>query len=422
MKAVKYGGYARNIPEKLFFYEEFENALIMPRGFAYQLWQFLSQNGIKPELFDERRVLPEKDFCFDGELRDYQVRACSDVLKRDMALLVAPTGAGKTAMCLWLIAQRKQPALVMVHNKELLFQWIDRIQVFLRIPENEIGIIGAGKFRIGERISVGMVQTLIKRAPEIASYIGYLIADEAHHAPALQFADTIKQFDCKYLTGLTATPFRRDRLSKLIFFHLGDVAGTVDKAELDKNGALCQCFVKQIPTDFKSELCFQDYYSKALSELAKDTERNKLIADIVALDSCSGIKLILSDRVQHLNDLKSLLADRGIVAGVLTGAAKKQDRLLILEHLKAGKLKFLLATFQLISEGFDMPAIESIYLTTPIKFSGRVIQAVGRALRPALGKDKAFVYDFVDVNEPVLSFQADSRVQTYERQGFIFTY
>ena len=263
-----------------------------------------------------------------------------------------------------------------------------------------------------------MVQTLIKRAPEIVPYIGYLIADEAHHAPALQFADTIKQFDCKYLSGLTATPFRRDNLSKVIFFHLGDVVGTVDKAELDKNGALCECLVKQIATNFKSEVSFQDYYSKALSEMCKDMERNKLIADIVALDSCSGIKLILSDRVQHLNDLASLLADKGILAGVLTGAAKTQDRLQLLSNLKAGKLKFLLATFQLISEGFDMPDIESIYLTTPIKFSGRVIQAVGRALRPALGKDKALVYDFVDINEPVLSLQADSRVKTYERQGF----
>ena len=160
LNAMKYNGYARNIPEKLFFYEELENGLIMPRGFAYQLWQFLSQYDIKPELFDERRFMPVKDFCFDGALRDYQVRACSDVLKRDMALLVAPTGAGKTAMCLWLIAQRKQPALIMVHNKELLFQWVDRIQEFLRIPENEIGIIGAGKFRIGERISVAWCRPL----------------------------------------------------------------------------------------------------------------------------------------------------------------------------------------------------------------------------------------------------------------------
>ena len=248
--------------------------------------------------------------------------------------------------------------------------------------------------------------------------IGYLIADEAHHAPALQFADTIKQFDCKYLTGLTATPFRRDKLSKLIFFHLGDVSGEVDKAELEKNGALCECLVKQIATNFKSEWSFQDDYSRALSEMCKDIERNSLIADIVALDSGSGIKLILSDRVQHLSALASLLADKGIVAGVLTGAIKTQDRLRVLSDLKAGKLKFLLATFQLISEGFDMPAIESIYLTTPIKFSGRVIQAVGRALRPAPWKDKAFVYDFVDVNEPVLSSQADSRVHTYEMQGF----
>ena len=105
--AMKYNGYVRNIPENLFFYNDFENVLSMPRGFAYQLWHFLKNNGIKPNLSDRRRVLAEIPFSFHGDLRTYQVGAVQNVLKRDFGLLVAPTGSGKTAMALWLIAERK---------------------------------------------------------------------------------------------------------------------------------------------------------------------------------------------------------------------------------------------------------------------------------------------------------------------------
>jgi superfamily II DNA or RNA helicase len=417
-EALKHGRYTGNIPAVLYFYEELENSLIMPRGFAYQLWRLLSKNGLKPELSDQRRLMPEMDFCFHGDLRDYQVGACSDVLKRDMALLVAPTGAGKTAMGLWLVSQRKQPCLIMVHTKELLYQWIERIQQFLGIAKDDIGIIGAGKFRIGERITVGMVQSLCRRAPDVVSHIGFLLVDEVHRAPAMQFAKVITEFDCKFMSGLSATPFRRDGLSKVIFLHVGDVSGTIEKDALINTGGLCQALVQQVQTNFSSSYIVQDDYSRAISELVEDSDRNNLISDTVATKTGSGVSLILSDRVQHLLSLAVLLKDKGIDPEVLTGQSKQKDRLRILHDLKCGKCKFLLATSQLIGEGFDLAEIERVFLTTPIKFSGKLIQCIGRALRPAPGKLNAFVYDFVDINEAVLATQAEARLRTYEGQGF----
>jgi superfamily II DNA or RNA helicase len=416
-EAMKHGRYTGNIPENLYFYEESEKGLVMPRGFAYQLWKFLADYRIKPEFIDQRRVMPKTAVQFRGKLRDYQVQTVQDVLNRDFGLLATPTGSGKTAMACYLIAERAQPALIIVHSKELLRQWIDRIQQFLGIPADDIGLLGDGHFKVGSQVTVGMVQTLCNRAAEIVPHIGYLIADECHRAPAMQFAKVICQFDCKYMTGLSATPYRRDKLSKVIFFHLGDITGQL-KDDLVKKGCLCTAIVHQISSDFVSDYSIQDEYSKGISDLAENHDRNQLIAGTIAQDTGSGIRLILSDRVQHLRALASLLFDKGISSETLTGSLKQEERLRVVDNLKAGKCKNLLATSQLIGEGFDLAEIESIFLTTPIRFSGRLVQYIGRALRPAPGKNKARVYDFVDVNEPVLAAQAEARLKTYEGQGF----
>ena len=85
--------------------------------------------------------------------------------------------------------------------------------------------------------------------------------------------------------------------------------------------------------------------------------------------------------------------------------------------MQDGECHYLIATGQLIGEGFDLPGISSIFLGTPVKFSGRLIQYIGRALRPAPGKDKALIFDFLDVENPVFTASAKARVSIYENQG-----
>jgi superfamily II DNA or RNA helicase len=114
------------------------------------------------------------------------------VLTRDLGTLAAPTGSGKTVMGLAVIAARRQPALIVVHNKELLDQWVARIEAFLGIPPQEVGIIGGGKKWIGQKITVGLVQSLYKCAGEVAPHIGFLVADECHRAPARTFTQVLQ--------------------------------------------------------------------------------------------------------------------------------------------------------------------------------------------------------------------------------------
>ena len=416
-EARKMGRYTGNIKKELKFYEKRPGGLICPRGAATKIYNICKACGEDITILDNRRTLSPVNFTFAGRLKPLQAPAVQSCLSHDFGLLSSPTGSGKTCMALYLIAARRQPALIVVHTKELLNQWIDRIGQFLGIPAEEIGVIGSGKFSIGEKITIATVQTLVKKADQVAPSIGYLILDECHRAPAMQYANTIKAFDSKYMTGLTATPWRRDKLSKVIFWHIGDVVGQIDKQDLLKQGDLCQAKVVWIDTEFNTLTDASEFYSAALSELTKDTARNNLIAETVRRAGGEGVSLILSDRRDHCNALHSALQKYHVESEVLTGATKQKDREQIVKNLQAGICRCLIATGQLIGEGFDLPGIETIFLATPVKFSGRLIQYIGRALRPSPGKENAVIYDFVDRLNPVFRASAKARAYTYRQQN-----
>ena len=405
-------------PEFLRFYERRNQGLAVPRGFIRQLYGIAARFDEPIEFIDRRRVLPDVGFQFNGELKPFQDKAVVAMLKKDFGTLSAPTGSGKTVMGLYMIAQRKQPALIVVHTKELLNQWIDRIETFLGIPRDEVGVVGAGSLDIGPRITVATVQTLYKYADQVSDDIGHLIVDECHRAPSRTFTEAVSAFDCKYMTGLSATPWRRDRLSRLIFWHLGDVHHKVEAGELMDNGDILSATVVTRETDFTPWHDPSVEYSKMLSELTVDGERNRLICKDVAKEARngSGVCLVLSDRKSHCQALQQVLArDFSLDAEVLTGdvaAGRRED---IVSRLNGGKVKTLIATGQLIGEGFDCKGLSTLFLSTPIKFDGRVLQYLGRVLRPAPGKVKASVYDYVDVNVGPLVASAKSRQRVYKR-------
>src|SRR5690606_21634603 len=111
-------------------------------------------------------------------------------------------------------------ALIVVHRKQLLEQWQERVQAFLGIPKQEIGIIGQGKAKIGKQITIATIQSLPKQIEQIHSHFGIILVDECHHIPAASFHNTIEKLETYYLYGLTATPFRKYNDDKLIFAYL----------------------------------------------------------------------------------------------------------------------------------------------------------------------------------------------------------
>lgn len=405
-----------SIPRELRGYEIDRNTLIIPRGFTRQLLGILKEAGCSYRIDDRRRTFPDVEFQFHGTLRGYQGAAVEHTLRRDFGTLEAPTGAGKTNMALYIIAMRRQPALILVHTKELLQQWCERVETFLGIPKEEIGIIGDGKKTVGQKITVGIVNSVYPIAEEIKEYFGHLIIDEAHRCPSRTFTQAVTAFDCKYMLGLSATPWRRDGLSRFIWWYVGDKVHEVDRSSLIEDGHVLTAEVITRETGYTSFIDASVYYSRMLSELTQDKSRNSLITEDIVQEALetSGILLVLSDRKAHVDALAELIEGRGIKADRLTGSIPDSERKRIVSRLNLGEAKVLVATAQLIGEGFDCPGLSSLFLTTPIKFDGRLLQCLGRVLRPAPGKDRAKVFDYVD-QIGVLRNAARARQRAYKR-------
>lgn len=405
--AIAHGRAGWGIPATLRFFTETETTLILPRGFGPELTRLL---GLGVEWADNRRVLPEINLTFGGELRDYQREAVAAILERTQGVLEASTGSGKTVMALALIATRRQPCLILVHNTELLHQWRERIRQFLGI---EAGRIGAGKCDV-RPVTVGIVNSVRTRLDELVPHFGHIVVDECHRCPSSMFTDCVKIFDAKFLLGLSATPFRRDGLTKVIGFYIGPVLHRVDPARLRDIGAVLRPEIVTRDTAFVFDGDASGDYQAMLTTLVEDQARNEQIADDVQNEVLkgTGTVLVVTDRVAHLEALNTALALRGIEMTMLHGKTPKKQREATVERLACGDMRVLGSTVQLIGEGFDAPGLSSLFLATPIKFSGRVLQVVGRVLRPKDGKTPR-IYDYQDNRVGVLKASARARAKIF---------
>ncbi len=399
-----------------FYSTRTNGGLIVPRGYGEPLARICAGFGEAVEYEDDRRLLPEVDFRFAGELRPYQFDACTSMLRRRFGTLCAPTGAGKTVCGLYLVAQRRQPALIIVHTRDLAMQWVERIEQFLDIPAASVGMIGGGRDKVGEAVTVATVQSVYSRAKDLKKRIGHLIVDECHRAPSRTFTEAVTAFDCAYSLGLSATPFRRDGLTSLIFWHLGAMHARIDGEALMDSGAILRPEIHVRETSFTSDRDASEEYGQIIADLTEDAARNALIIDEVAREirTGQGVSLILSDRRVHCRVLREMLLERYGLDGVeLTGETPASERRRLVERIQAGQVRAVFATGQLIGEGFDASNLTTLFLVTPVKFSGRLIQYLGRVLRPGAGKSRPKVYDFVDSRVGVLDAAARARAEVY---------
>ncbi|MBI9082665.1 MAG: DEAD/DEAH box helicase [Desulfobacterales bacterium] len=418
LENARMGRWNRGVPKALKLFDRIpKGGLVIPRGTLRQLILLCRRLGIDYTIDDERRRLVEIDLNFKGTLKPFQQEAVAAMARRDFGTLSAPTGSGKTVMGLALIAARRQPALVVVHTRDLALQWMERMKSFLDVKDEAIGFIGGGKVRMGREVTVAMVQTLYKCADKVAPEVGFLVVDECHRCPSRLFTEAVTAFDSRYMLGLSATPWRRDKLSQLIFWHLGDVHHEISQERLVKTGDVLSADVIFRNTEFEPYFDPVNDYSRMLSELTADDHRNRLIAADVAqaaAEDGGGVCLVLSDRKKHCQALQALIRFKhGVDCDLLTGDLSNDQRKEVIERLHRGKVGVLVATGQLIGEGFDCPGLTTLFLATPIRFSGRVTQYLGRVLRPAPEKKKARVYDYVDVRVDVLVAAARSRQRVY---------
>lgn len=411
--AMKQGRYiSSDIPAVLELFEYGNDKVWIPRGYIFYLIRWMKENNHKFKVKDHTLLLKPLDLKFRGELRPYQMEAAKDMLSYPVGVLDANTGSGKTVMLIYIIVQRQQPTLIIVHSKELLYQWEDRI---LQFTGESSGLIGDGKFNV-KPITIGIINTVKNNIDKLSDKFGMVIVDECHKIAANSYMDSLQEFPAKYYQGATATSFRRDGLGHTIFASIGPKKHTINKQMLFDTKAVLIPEVFRIGTNF--HYMFLNDYSTMIKKLTEDEKRNELICSTIHSDFAlkGESTLIVSDRKKHLETMQKTLKNRhGDESLVLTGSTRKKERKEIVEKIKNGQCKILFASLSLISEGFDLPDLTVLFLTTPIKYKGKLIQCCGRILRPKKGK-RPRVYDFRDNMTDVLKYSGYSRDRVYKTE------
>lgn len=401
-------------PEFKYFVEDTaEDCIYAPRGYIYPLLKFIRYKGLKYKLINETLTKKPLKLKFIGEPRKYQKEAIIDIDRYPIGVLEAATGAGKTFMGTAMIVRRQQPTLIIVHTKELLYQWKESIKKFIGY---DAGLIGDGKFEV-KKITVGIINTVRNKTDELEKKFGHIIVDEVHRCPSTMWTDTLSSFKAKYVLGLSATPFRRDGLGKAIYIFIGPKVHKVKKSDLHKTGAVLKPFVFKMNSRF---VCKDDIpYATKVRKLVENQVRNIFICKTIRQDlkEFNSPILIVSDRVTHCYELQKILKSNKIKSEVLSGKTKKKERTEIVNRVKKNEVKVLFATISLIGEGFDAPGLHALILATPIKFEGRVIQVCGRVLRPEKGKEPR-IYDFRDNLVESFRFQGYARDRIYNKEGW----
>lgn len=399
---------------KKYLYEPYGPHIRVTRGYINRLLSVIK--GTEYEIID-KTVCPKVELEFHGELRDYQEQSLKDALSRRYGVLEAATGAGKTVIGLAYIAARKTSTLIIVHSTELMKQWIERIKQFLKVEH--VGQIGSGKFDV-RPITVGIINSVYKHADEINDYFGCLIADECHRVAGNSWMFTLNTLKPRYQLGLSATPFRSDGQTKVLYRIMGPMLHQVDRKHLESTGAILVPCVLRIPTDFY--YLFKDDYARMITHLTVNMVRNSKIIQCIAKDikENQGIVMVVSDRVDHCERLMLQMANDypGIRLVLVHGRQSKELRTHNIEMVKDGRAHGLIATASLLGEGFDAPNLSSVFLCTPMRFAGRVLQTIGRLLRPMEGKAQPRVYDFRDYKIEVLRNSGFGRDRIYKNLGW----
>jgi len=375
--------------------DEEDGWINIPRGFLFDLVSYCQEKGISHHITDKRLKQATVTFQSGIRLYPYQKEALEPTQKQDFGVIVAPPGSGKTIMGLELIARKQQPALILVHRKQLFDQWVDRIESFLGIPEKDIGKFSGTEKKPGKNISVGMVQTLNRAGGDqkIQDTFGTILVDECHHIPAKTFREVITCLNSYYLYGLTATPLRKNNDEDLIYVFIGNILHEIKPDYLDdsKSGTVrihIRETALQVPFNYKI-----DDYETLSRILVYDTGRNQHIAsDLGDVVDQNKSVLVLTERKAHIEVLNLFLKER-FETITLSGDDSKQSQHSKMRQIKAGHFQILLTTGQFFGEGIDIDRFDCLFLVYPFAFKGKLIQYIGRITRSNMLPE---IYDYRD--------------------------
>ena len=416
----------KTTPRIISCFDEDDRFLILPRGCMEKIKEICEKSNVKLIVKDKREQGSEIDYKFNGKLSKKQGKAMNDLISHETGVLCATTGFGKTVIGAKIISELKTNTLVIVNRNNLLDQWKERLSYFLDINKKEIGQCGASKEILNGKLDVASFQSLFKKdnLEELVKNYGLVIVDECHHVAAFSFEKVLKAIRSKYVYGLTATPTRKDGWHKIIYMQCGDIRVRVSNKELKQNKEMENTVIvkktnyKYIPNDEKDKILI----SEILNDMCHNVFRNSMIIEDIKKCIAEGrIPIVLTERVEHLKILKEGLDELNIPIVIYKGNMGKKKTKEIHDIIKEAdennKPRIILATSSSIGEGFDDSRLDTLFLSMPVSWKGRIIQYVGRLHREHEDKEKVVVYDYLD-NMKILEKMYNRRLKGYKIAGY----
>lgn len=429
----------RNTPRIVFCGEDIGRYIHLPRGCAEKLTAQLDSAGIAYAISDERQAGSKIRVDFKGTLYPQQVEAAAKMLAQDTGVLCAATAFGKTAVGAYLVAQRKVNTLVLVHNAEIMKNWVEDFEKFLQIDEEApeyitqkgrhkkrksiIGTLSGGRNTLGGILDVAMITSLGQGDevnPLVKNY-GMVIMDECHHAGASIAEDVLNAVSAKYVYGLTATPKRDDGQEQKIFMQFGPIRyryTAKDRAAAQN----VRHFVYPRFTRLYIPNANKLSYNQARRAVVESEVRNEqILSDVAACLQTGRTPLVLTKEKEHAAFLYEQLKSKADHIFLLQGgssAKQKEELRTQMRAVPSTESVVLVAIGQYIGEGFNFPRLDTMMLTMPISWQGNVEQYAGRLHRDYEGKQDVIIYDYVDAHIRVLESMYYKRLRTYKRIGY----
>lgn len=418
-------------------YKENDDYITIPR---YVAKNYFKNIQIQHNIFGEEKYTPSINF--KGSLRDKQINKTNicynKIVEQGGGIISLPCGAGKTVISIYLACQlMKLPHMtnkkifIIVNKTFLQNQWIERITQF---TDGEIGIIRRDKVDIdGKNIIVCMLQSLCYRDYDLSVFnnAGCLIVDECHHIGSKIFSRALFTLGAEYTIGLSATPTRKDGLSKVFMWHLGDTLYTEER-EVDN-----KVIVHKFNYSNDNKKLFKEckiWFNKKqvastqtmITNICKIKSRNKFINNILnqLIFIPNRYNLVLSDRLVHLKRLKDnidnnikMLEESGVLdvgeykTGYYVGGMKQKD----LDYV-AQNCDLIFATYNMAAEALDIERLNTLTFATGKK---DIVQSLGRILRKVLqdGDNWPMVIDIND-NLSCFSNWSNHRDKLYNKYGY----
>ena len=390
-------------------YQETDEYVCIPRYYG------LNKFG-KPSI-DTTEIGKSIDITFKVNLKPNQIEIVNKTIdkidKDGGGLICAGCGVGKTVMGIYLASHYKVKTLIIVHKTFLLNQLKERLEQFTNA---RVGIIQQNKIEVEDKdIVIGMLQSIAKDKydSDIFMDFGFIIFDEAHHAPSEYFSKALPIISCNRTLGLSATPKRADKMEKVLYWYLGDIAYTAPPNKNDN--VIVRAYNYDVVDKLYKEARLHTgdiNRPKTINRIVSIGKRNEFIIELlrdIMLEPERKV-LILSDRIEHLEILKKLIEEMEIqyscdyyIGGT---SQKKLDQ--------ASEAQIILGSYGMASEGLDIPTLNTLIMVTPRR---EVEQSIGRIIRRNDHIVQPLIIDIVDML-PCFVNQGIHRRKLYKKLNY----